>query len=62
MRSTAQQYYAVAQEHLKRAKELYDAEDYFLSYYLSGLAVECLLRAFVVGKALVKWDLTVGMT
>ena len=47
MASTAQTYRDAAKENLLRAQESFDAENYFLAHYLSGLAVECHLRAYL---------------
>lgn len=47
MASTAETYRIAAKEHLLRAQENYDDENYFLAHYLSGLAVECHLRAYL---------------
>ena len=47
MPSTAQTYRDAAKEHLLRAQENFDSENYFLAHYLSGLAVECHLRAYL---------------
>ena len=45
MPSTAETYRNAAKENLLRAQENFDTQQYFLSHYLSGLAVECHLRA-----------------
>jgi hypothetical protein len=42
----AEQYRAASLEHLKLAGQLLDEERYLLSHYLSGLSVECMLRAY----------------
>ena len=43
----AEQYYQVSLERMKQARNLYEVGDSFaLAMYSSGLAVECLLRAF----------------
>jgi hypothetical protein len=47
MPSTADTYRDAAKEHLARAQELFSSEQHFLSHYLSGLAVECHLRAYL---------------
>ena len=47
MPSTVETYRNAAKEHLLRAQETFDDEQYFLSHYLSGLAVECHLRAYL---------------
>ena len=47
MPSTAETYRNAAKEHLLRAQENFDDGQYFLSHYLSGLAVECHLRAYL---------------
>jgi hypothetical protein len=49
MPSTAETYRDAATEHLRRASDLYDQDgigNWFLIHYLSGLAVECHLRAY----------------
>ena len=43
--STAESYRAAAREHLERADRLHASEEFFLAHYMSGLAVECHLRA-----------------
>jgi HEPN domain-containing protein len=47
MASTADTYRAAANEHLERAQDEFDRGEYFLAHYLSGLAVECYLRALL---------------
>ena len=47
MASTAQTYRDAAKENLLRAQDNFDKEEYFLAHYLSGLAVECHLRAYI---------------
>ena len=43
----AEQYYRVSLERMKQARNLYqDGDSFALAMYSSGLAVECLLRAF----------------
>lgn len=39
-------YLAAAKERIAEAAELYDSRRYVLCHYMSGLAVECLLRAY----------------
>jgi len=50
VKSTADNYFETSLEHLARAQELFIGErvdrDYF-AHYLSGLAVKCLLRAYL---------------
>lgn len=41
-----QSYRRAADENLSRAQEQFNSGSYFLSFYLSGLAVECHLRAW----------------
>ena len=41
-------YKQAAAEHVATAATLYEAEQYVLSSYVSGLAVECILRAYRV--------------
>jgi HEPN domain-containing protein len=43
---TSNTYREAALEHLKRAQILYVSEQFFLAHFLSGLAVECMLRAY----------------
>jgi HEPN domain-containing protein len=50
MSSTEETYRRAAREHLERAQDLFDNGSYFLAHYLSGLAVECHLRAWLVRK------------
>ncbi len=47
MPSTAETYRTAAKEHLLRAQQSFDDQQYLLSHYLSGLAVECHLRAYL---------------
>jgi HEPN domain-containing protein len=51
MASTEQTYRDAAKEHLGRAEAEFDRGDYFLSHYLSGLSVECHLRAHLLRNA-----------
>jgi HEPN domain-containing protein len=47
MQFNAQEYYQVGLERMVQARRLYgDEGNYALAMYCSGLAVECLLRAF----------------
>jgi HEPN domain-containing protein len=39
-------YFAAAQERLADARELYRTRHYGLTHYISGVAVECVLRAY----------------
>jgi len=48
MRSLAENYYKAAFERIEDANLLHKAEHYPFAMYASGLAVECLLRAFRV--------------
>ena len=48
MEFTADSYRSAALEHLQRAQEAYSDEGYFLAHYLAGVAVECLLRAYLL--------------
>ena len=45
--STAETYRMAAKEHLGKAYWLHQNGEYFLAHYLSGLAVECHLRAYL---------------
>ena len=47
MPSTAETYRDAARQNLLRAQECFDADKYFLAHYLSGLAVERHLRAYL---------------
>jgi HEPN domain-containing protein len=51
MASTEISYREAAKEHLGRAENEFERGDYFLSHYLSGLAVECHLRAYLMRHA-----------
>ena len=42
----AEIYYEAAKEHRDLALELHEAGRYVMAHYLSGLAVECILRAY----------------
>ena len=44
---TAQSYLAAAQEHLSASRRLHEGSLFFLSHCIAGLAVECILRAYV---------------
>lgn len=46
MSSTEKTYRDAAKEHLERAQNLFNDGSYFLAHYMSGLAVECHLRAW----------------
>lgn len=50
MSSTEETYRTAAREHLERAQDLFSSGSYYLAHYLSGLAVECHLRAWVLTK------------
>lgn len=43
----AETYKEAAWEHISLAQELHDANRYVMSHYLAGLAVECILRAYL---------------
>ncbi len=47
MASTAESYRIAAIEQLARAQDQFDGGSYYLTHYLSGLAVECHLRAWL---------------
>ena len=49
--STEHTYRDAAREHLGRAENEFERGDYFLAHYLSGLAVECHLRADLLRNA-----------
>jgi HEPN domain-containing protein len=51
MQFTAEHYYRAACERIADARVLYDKGRHGLCLYVSGLAVECLLRAFVWKKS-----------
>jgi len=44
---SAESYRSAALEHLASARVLHDEQRYFLAHYLSGVAVECMLRAYL---------------
>jgi len=46
MHFEAENYFEAAQERLTDAQLLYEEKRYAVSLYISGLAIECLLRAF----------------
>ena len=46
--AVANEYLNAAREHLARLDRLYEAGDFALCLFLSGLAVECILRAYRV--------------
>lgn len=50
MSSTEETYRIAAREHLLRAQDQFDNGSYYLAHYLSGLAVECHLRAYLRRK------------
>ncbi len=47
---TEETYRAAAKEHLARAQDLFDGRSYYLTHYLSGLAVECHLRGWLLRR------------
>lgn len=47
MRFTGEEYYRAALERMRQAREIHNSgASYALAMYVSGLAVECILRAF----------------
>lgn len=46
MPCTENTYREASNEHLKKAQDLFDSGSYYLSHYLSGLAIECHLHAW----------------
>jgi HEPN domain-containing protein len=50
MKSTVKTYREAAKAHLERAQVELDGKQYYLAHYLSGLAVECHLRAWLRRK------------
>ena len=47
MKFTAEEYYRAAVERMRQARTIHNSgENYALAMYVSGLAVECILRAF----------------
>lgn len=50
MSCTKETYRIAAEEHLKRAQAHFDTGSYYLAHYLSGLAIECYLRAWIGRK------------
>ncbi len=63
MPSDKKTYWEAAQQHLEKAQKQFDDKSYYLSHYLSGLAVECHFRAwyrlkttdFVSSHSLAHW-------
>ncbi len=49
--TSAETYRAAAREHLERGDRLWDTGQYFLAHYIAGLAVECLLRAYLLRRS-----------
>jgi len=47
MASTEETYRMAAREHLAKAQDLFENGSYYLAHYLSGLAIECHLRAWL---------------
>ncbi len=50
MASTEETYRMAAREHLAKAQDLFENGSYYLAHYLSGLAIECHLRAWIQRK------------
>ena len=48
MTFTAESYRSAALEHLRRAQDFHAQGEFFLAHYFSGVAVECLLRAYLL--------------
>ena len=48
MNFSAESYRSAALEHLQRAQEFHREERYFLAHYFAGVAVGCLLRAYLL--------------
>jgi hypothetical protein len=63
LKLTAEQYLEAAQERIEEAKRLHEDRYYGYSHYTSGLAVECVFRAYAVRNGapfegrhdLIKW-------
>ena len=47
MEFSVESYRSASLEHLASARVLHDEQRYFLAHYLSGVAVECMLRAYL---------------
>ena len=47
MKSTAETYHEASLEHIEAARQFHEAGADSLSHYFAGLAVECLLRAYL---------------
>lgn len=45
---TAESYRTAALEHMERAQDFHAERRYFLAHYFAGVAVECLLRAYLL--------------
>ena len=47
MKSTAETYHEACLEHIETAGQRHEAGEYYLCHYFAGLAVECMLRAYL---------------
>ncbi|HET6381847.1 MAG TPA: HEPN domain-containing protein [Armatimonadota bacterium] len=47
MRMTAEHYFSAALEHLTSARWLHDHDRFAYAHYFAGIAVECILRAYL---------------
>ena len=56
MKSTQETYRDAAMEHIASASDLWKAGFYVLANYISGLAVECILRAYATRLHPEQWD------
>ena len=56
MKSTPETYREAAMEHIASASDLWHAGSYVLANYVSGLAVECMLRAYATRLHPQQWD------
>ena len=50
MRITSGIYFEAAKEHLQTALDLHEEGHYVMSHFVSGVAVECLFRAYMIEK------------
>lgn len=48
MKISSENYFKASQDRIKEARELHNSGNYVGSIYLSGVSVECMLRAYAV--------------